>query len=114
MKTLLIFPPQWMPIGPHFSLSTLLGQFTDTLYQAEVMDLNIEFYNETLTTDTIKNSIEKAKKILPELREEIKKNFDKNRFKIERIHFGVYAYFNYDYFFSILNLVENIKNFRYE
>ena len=46
MKTLLIFPPQWMPIGPHYSLPTLVGQFKDTPYQAEAMDLNIEYYNE--------------------------------------------------------------------
>ena len=55
MKTLLIFPPQWMPVSPHFALPTLLGQFEDTGYEASVMDLNIDFYNKILT----KNYVEK-------------------------------------------------------
>ena len=79
MKTLLIFPPQWMPIGPHYSLPTLVGQFKDTPYQAEAMDLNIEYYNEILTSDCIKKSIERAKELLPKLKEEIKKDFVLNK-----------------------------------
>ena len=79
MKTLLIFPPQWMPISPHFSMSTLLGQFEGTPYSAAVMDLNIEFYNEILTCKNIKQAIENAKKQLPLLKEEIKQNIDKSK-----------------------------------
>ena len=44
MKVLFLFPPQWMPISPYFAISTLLGQFENSPYEASMMDLNIEFY----------------------------------------------------------------------
>ena len=45
MKYLLIFPPQWTPISPHFALSSLLGQLKSAGFDAEGMDLNIDFFN---------------------------------------------------------------------
>ena len=79
MKTLLIFPPQWMPVSPHFALPTLLGQFEDTGYEASVMDLNIDFYNKILTKNYVEKSLEMAKKIHPLLKANIKQYFDKNK-----------------------------------
>ena len=48
MKTLLLFPPQWTPIAPHFALPSLLGQLKANGYEAEAQDLNIDFYNKIL------------------------------------------------------------------
>ncbi len=79
MKTLLIFPPQWMPTSPHFSLPTLIGQFENSGHQACALDLNIDFYNEILTKKSIQDSYNKAKELLPILKEEIKEVFDKNK-----------------------------------
>lgn len=79
MKTLLIFPPQWMPVSPHFALPTLLGQFDGTGYEASVMDLNIDFYNKILTRNYVEKSLKMAKELLPLLRADIKRYFDINK-----------------------------------
>ena len=69
-KMLLIFPPQWTPISPHFAIPSLIGQLKANGYSAEAMDLNIEFFNEMLTKDVLEYSIFKAKKEF----ENLKKN----------------------------------------
>ena len=79
MKTLLLFPPQWMPISPHFALPTLLGQFDGTGYDAEVMDLNVDFYNKILTSDYVSKSLKKAKEMLPKLKENVSKYYKKDK-----------------------------------
>lgn len=79
MKTLLIFPPQWMPVSPHFALPTLLGQFKDTEYEASVLDLNIDFYNKILTSKYVSNSLERSVKLLPLLKDRIKTYFVKGK-----------------------------------
>ena len=43
MKTLLLFPPQWTPVSPHFALPSLLGQLKAKGYEAFGMDLNRDF-----------------------------------------------------------------------
>ncbi len=78
-KTLLIFPPQWMPVSPHFALPTLLGQYEDTGLLAAALDLNVDFYNKILTSDYVNNSLNKAKEMLPVLKENIKKYFVKDQ-----------------------------------
>jgi len=75
MKTLLIFPPQWMPLNPHFALPTLLGQFEGTGYEAKVFDLNIDFYNKVLTSNYVRTSYEKGKKNFSDLKEKIKEYY---------------------------------------
>lgn len=79
MKTLLIFPPQWMPVSPHFALPTLLGQFEGTGYDASVLDLNIDFYNKLLTSKHVKDSLNRGVKLLPILKERIQKYFVKGK-----------------------------------
>ena len=79
MKTLLIFPPQWMPVSPHFALPTLLGQFKGTEFEASVLDLNIDFYNKILQKEYVQESLETAIKLRSTLKENIKKYFDKNK-----------------------------------
>mgnify|MGYP005765830627 CR=1 FL=1 len=63
-KMLLIFPPQWTPISPHFALPQLVGQLKSNGFNAQALDLNIEFFNEILTFDNLQKSITKAKREL--------------------------------------------------
>ncbi len=79
MKTLLIFPPQWMPVSPHFALPTLLGQFEGTGFEASVLDLNVDFYNKILTKEYVQYSLNKAKELQPILKENISKYFSKDK-----------------------------------
>ena len=75
MKTLLIFPPQWMPVSPHFALPTLLGQFEGSGYEASVLDLNVDFYNTILTKEHVQKSLEFGRKLLPIIKNNIKHYF---------------------------------------
>lgn len=79
MKTLLLFPPQWMPVSPHFALPTLLGQFEGTGFEASVLDLNVDFYNKILTKEYVQHSLNKAKELQPILKENISKYFSKDK-----------------------------------
>lgn len=79
MKYLLIFPPQWTPISPHFALPSLLGQLKSAGFDAEGMDLNIDFFNKVLTREYIQNSILRALDSQDELLAEIKLNYDPNK-----------------------------------
>ena len=76
MKVLFLFPPQWMPISPHFAIPTLLGQFENSPYEATAMDLNIDFYNKILTPSYIKNALKRGKQQLEEIKEELKTVYD--------------------------------------
>ncbi len=71
-KLILIFPPQWTPISPHFAIPSLIGQLKANNFNARALDLNIEFYNKVLKKDYIINAIEKAKAIYEILRFELK------------------------------------------
>ena len=70
-KLLLIFPPQWTPISPHYALPALLGQLKANGYSANAMDLNIEFFNEMLTKDMLEYSIFKARNIYSDLKKNL-------------------------------------------
>lgn len=69
-KILLIFPPQWTPISPHFAVPQLLGQLRANGFEAKAIDLNIDFFNDILTVKSLNKSIELAKEEL----EVLKKN----------------------------------------
>ncbi|MBQ8848111.1 MAG: B12-binding domain-containing radical SAM protein [Candidatus Gastranaerophilales bacterium] len=73
MKALFLFVPQWMPISPHYSLATLLGQFNDSPYKASVIDLNSDFYNKILKSNYVKNALKVGKNKLEEINSEFKK-----------------------------------------
>lgn len=79
MKTLFLFPPQWMPVSPHFAIPTLMGQFEGTPHEAEAMDLNVDFYNKLLTKEYVSDSLAKARKMLPDLKSEIEQIYDKDK-----------------------------------
>ena len=79
MKVLFLFPPQWMPISPHFAIATLIGQFENSPYEASMMDLNIDFYNKILTRKYVSNALKRAKNLLIETKEEIKTVYKKDK-----------------------------------
>ncbi len=74
-KLLLIFPPQWTPISPHFAIPSLLGQLKKNGYKASAIDLNIDFFDEMLTKDVIEKSIYRAKKEFENLKRDLLKVF---------------------------------------
>lgn len=82
INVLYLYSPQWMPIGPHFAIPSLMGQFEGTGHNVDCMDVNLEFYCKVLTQKYVSNSIKTAKKLEKELFEEIStfyqrtKNFD--------------------------------------
>ncbi len=45
----LVFPPQWVPLNPHFSLSALSGHLRGEGIPVEPWDLNVAFYRQILT-----------------------------------------------------------------
>ncbi|MBQ9246503.1 radical SAM protein [bacterium] len=70
-KMLLIFPPQWTPISPHFAIPSLIGQIKSAGFIAEAMDLNIDFFNDVLTKENLEQSYLFAKQSLDELKNDL-------------------------------------------
>jgi hypothetical protein len=62
MKAILIFPPQWTPLNPHFSLASLYSQLVDNGYKVNLRDLNIEFYDEILKKEHLKVCLDNSLK----------------------------------------------------
>ncbi len=60
MKSLILFPPQWIPTNPYFSVPILCGQLERASIAYDCYDLNIEFYNEIFTTKFLRECLEKA------------------------------------------------------
>lgn len=86
MKVLFLFPPQWMPIAPHFAIATLMGQFENSPYEASMMDLNIDFYNKILTRPYVSNALKRAKDKFEETKAEVKTIYQKGK-KFEEYSF---------------------------
>lgn len=78
-KMLLIFPPQWTPISPHFAICTLMGQLKNAGYSASFMDLNIEFYNKILSRNYLQFIQDKVKKDYLELFTSIRKIYTREK-----------------------------------
>ncbi len=87
MKTLLLFPPQWTPVSPHFALPSLLGQLKAKGYEAFGMDLNIDFYNKILNANFIKNAamraIDNNQNLLKEIAPYIQKSKNFNDYPLD-------------------------------
>ena len=71
MKVLFLFPPQWMPIAPHFAIATLMGQFEGSPYEASMMDLNIDFYNKIIYRNSYIFIVGRYKEYFLKMRDEI-------------------------------------------
>ncbi len=76
MKVLLLFPPQWTPISPHFAIPSLLGQLKQGGFDAEAIDLNADFYNDVLDENYLHKTISTIKEMQPEILKEISKHHD--------------------------------------
>lgn len=70
-EMLLIFPPQWTPVSPHFAVPSLLGQLESSGYLASAMDLNIDFFNKILDKHFIEDSFYKAQNQFEDLKHQI-------------------------------------------
>lgn len=70
-KILLIFPPQWTPVSPHFALPSLIGQLKAEGYNASVMDINIDFFEFILSKKNIEASLLSIKLQFEELKQKI-------------------------------------------
>jgi len=78
-KMLLVFPPQWTPISPHFAICTLMGQLKKAGYSASFMDLNVEFYNKVLSKNYLEFIQDKIKKDYLDLFTTIRKFYAKEK-----------------------------------
>lgn len=60
-RTLLVFPPQWIPLNPHFSLLALAGHLKGEGFEVLVEDVNVRFYRHILTPRFLDYSLARAK-----------------------------------------------------
>ena len=79
MKTLLIFPPQWIPMCPHYAISSLIAQLKHHGFESLTLDLNIEFFNDILNKEYLEKNIAKIQTSLTETLEYIKKEYSPNK-----------------------------------
>ena len=84
INILYLYPPQWMPIGPHFAIPSLMGQFEGTNHNVEALDINLEFYCDVLTKDFVSKSLKKARELEGELFKEIGTFYERTK------HFDTY------------------------
>lgn len=93
MKTLLIFPPQWTPLSPHYSLTSIAAQLKKHGFETKVKDLNIKFYNDILNKKYLENSIskidEEQNKAFEAFNREYSKDKDKSQYS-ESFHQNLY------------------------
>lgn len=63
MKALLLFPPQWTPNSPYLALPLLSAQLKKHGIDADIKDINIEFFNHILTKKNLSEKLDEAKRI---------------------------------------------------
>ena len=119
-KLLLIFPPQWTPISPHFAIPQLVGQLKAKGFNASALDLNIDFFNEILTPDSLKYSIQLAQNELEILKKNLmtvfsieKKSsdytFEEQIFLYRYNQINKFLQTNNDFLSIIPSIIENAK-----
>ncbi|OGH96834.1 MAG: hypothetical protein A2104_07525 [Candidatus Melainabacteria bacterium GWF2_32_7] len=117
MKTLLIFPPQWTPMNPHFSIATLVGQLRKNNYEVKIRDLNIEFYRKVLTKEYLQKSIDKAFALQEYLFESLLKEYTDDKieadysedFKKELVRYTKIKEFKEKRMYEVENIPEAIE-----
>ena len=119
-KLLLIFPPQWTHISPHFAIPQLVGQLKAKGFNASALDLNIDFFNEILTPDSLKYSIQLAQNELEILKKNLmtvfsieKKSsdytFEEQIFLYRYNQINKFLQTNNDFLSIIPSIIENAK-----
>ena len=64
MRCLLIYPPQWIPNNPYFSVPILAGQLRNAGFDCDVIDFNIKFYEKILNKEFLTSAFQSAKESL--------------------------------------------------
>lgn len=57
----LLFPPQWVPLNPHFSLPALCGTLRRGGVEVDPVDLNVAFYRQILTPRYLDYTLARAR-----------------------------------------------------
>lgn len=83
-KYILISPPIWPPFSPYLAIPSLFGQLKKEGFDAEAIDLNIEFYNDILKKDYLEKIVKGLKKIQSRVSKE-SKNYDYNHNEIDTL-----------------------------
>lgn len=78
-KMILIFPPQWTPLSPHYAILALMGQLKKEGYNASFMDLNVEFFDKILNSKFISLMQRKIKKDYVDLFNQVKNLYGKHK-----------------------------------
>lgn len=66
MKFLFASVPQWYPVSPYLAGALLAGQLKREGFEADTFDFNIEFFNDILKPEYVRENLEKAKTFLCE------------------------------------------------
>ncbi len=64
MKFLFAAVPQWYPISPYLAGALLVGQLRNAGFDADSYDFNIDFFNDILKSDYVKECYKKAEAII--------------------------------------------------
>lgn len=87
MKISILFPPQWSPLSPHCAPTIIGAELKNAGYQVSYFDLNIDFYNYSLTIENIKKQvdliIEQKKDIVQKIREGYKPDIEAKDYSFE-------------------------------
>lgn len=60
MKSLLLFPPQWIPVSPHLAGPAIHSILKNHGHETRLRDLNAEFYNTALTSGFLYDAVKNA------------------------------------------------------
>ncbi|MCE7869162.1 radical SAM protein [bacterium CPR1] len=66
-RVLLVFPPQWTPLNPHFALAALNGHLRERGHEVKLLDLNVRYYRRVLTRKYLEFSLAKARNAIQHL-----------------------------------------------
>jgi len=116
MKTLLIFPPQWIPLNPHFSIASLAGQLRKNGHEVKIRDINVEFYNHILTKSYLTNAINTAFEMEKTLFEDLSKEYCEGKdasdypedFQKKLIKYNKIKYFKQNKMEQVVNIPDSI------
>lgn len=62
-RVLLLFPPQWTPLNPHFALAALGGHLRGQGYPVKLLDLNVEYYRKVLSRRYLEYALARARSV---------------------------------------------------
>ena len=64
MKILYASVPQWYPVSPYLACALLRGQAEAAGFAADTYDFNVEFFNDILSADFVRDSLDRARQVL--------------------------------------------------